>query len=81
MGGADRGIAQEVQPRLKSRLPGMMLAGLGRAKSDEHLDEGTLWGAISVLGMVGPPKFGVKGVCTPPMLYRAMDGKVGQLDL
>jgi hypothetical protein len=55
MGWADRGIARELQPRLK------------------------LWGAISILGMVGLPKFGGKGVYTLTLMhFRAMEGRYRQ---
>ena len=53
MGWADRGIARELQPRLK------------------------LWAAISILRMVGLPKFGGKGVYTL-MHFRAMEGRYRQ---
>jgi hypothetical protein len=61
---ADCGIARELRPRLKSRLPGIMLASPRRAKSDKHLDKGNPVGNDFHFGMVGLPKLGVKGVCT-----------------
>ena len=65
MGRADRGIARELQPRLKPWLPGMRLASLGGRNPDKHLDEGKPVGRDFHFGNGWVPEIWSKGVGTP----------------
>ena len=76
MGWADCGIARELRPRLKSRLPGMMLSSPRRAKSDKHLDEGNPVGSDFRFRNVWAPEIWGKEFVYSSMHFRAMERKV-----
>ena len=75
MGWADCGIARELQPRLKSRLPGMMLASPRRAKSDKHLDKGNPVGSDFHFGDGWAPEIWGKGGVYTAVHFRAKEGQ------